>query len=142
MSFRNAPIKLGAALGVVALAVVMVSAPASASTVSHGSTGIRIVAQGQTVNGGWVEYTVDGTSSGFGAQAVEKVGGGIWAYGATFNAAGQKVCYSQYEHTKVAHGSSVQMNGQYHSDWVGAGYVSNARLAEHTSATCKTYWRK
>ncbi|TQM80614.1 lactococcin 972-like bacteriocin [Saccharothrix saharensis] len=153
MSFRNATVRLGAALGAAALAVVAVSTPAPAAPVPHGSSpgghsGIRVVAQGQTVDGGWVEYTgagaitVDGTSGEVGAQAVEKVGGGTWAYGATYNAGGRKVCYSQYEHLTVSHGSSVEMNGGYDSDWVRAGYVSYARLAEYTSATCKAYWRK
>ncbi|GAA4872080.1 lactococcin 972 family bacteriocin [Saccharopolyspora cebuensis] len=111
-------------------------------------SGIRIIAQGVTADGGWVEYTgvghivVDGTADGVGARAVEEVGGGIWSYGSTRNAIGQKSCYSQYQHDTVAHGSSVSMDGREDSEWVGPGAVSSARLTEYTTATCKTYWRK
>jgi hypothetical protein len=153
MGFRSAAIRLGTAAGAAALAVVTVSTSASAAWVPHGSatndqSGLRVVAQGRTTNGGWIEYagvgeiTVDDTSSEVGALATVEVGGGVWAYGATVNAGGQKVCYSQYQHLSVAHGSSVEMNGLSDSDRVGAGYVSYARVAAYTSATCKTYWSK
>ncbi|MEV8443306.1 lactococcin 972 family bacteriocin [Actinosynnema sp. NPDC051121] len=128
------------------------SAPASAATASHGSSsddrsGIRVVAQGQTADGGWVKYTgvgevvIDGTSGGVGAQTVVSAGGGTWAYGSTRNAIGQKVCYSQYQHVSVAHGSSVQMD-DWDSDWVGAGYVSDARVSGFTNTVCEAWWRK
>ncbi|WP_026065837.1 lactococcin 972 family bacteriocin [Actinoalloteichus spitiensis] len=124
------------------------AAAAEGPTVIGEEPGIQIIAHGRTADGGWVEYTgvgeivVDGTTDGLGTRAVEEVGGGIWSYGATRNLAGQKVCYSQYQHATVAHGSSVSMNDKSDSDWVGPGAVSSARLTEHTNATCHAYWRK
>jgi hypothetical protein len=127
----------------------MSSAPAHAGEgTTNDQSGIRIVAQGQTGDGGWVEYTgvgeisTDDTSDGAETMAAKEVGGGIWSYGATYNLAGRKACYSQYRHGEVEHGSSVAMNGRTDSDWVGPGAVSSARLAEYTTATCRAYWSK
>ncbi|WP_197319795.1 lactococcin 972 family bacteriocin [Saccharomonospora sp. NB11] len=132
---------LAATTGIVTvLTGTLVAGTAAADTASD--SGIRIIAQHHTENGGWVEYTLDGDASGMTIQTVEEVGGGIWSYGATANAAGQKSCYSQYSHATVAHGSSVSMDGSEDSDWVGPGGLASSRVTKYTTATCKTYWRK
>ncbi|MCP2330481.1 lactococcin 972 family bacteriocin [Actinoalloteichus caeruleus] len=152
MTMRRFPRVMAAATGIAAAVAGTVlttgAAAAESPTLIAEEPGIQIIAQGQTADGGWVEYTgvgeivVDGTSDGVGARAVEEVGGGIWSYGSTRNLAGRKVCYSQYQHQTAAHGSSVSMNGKEDSDWVGPGAVSSARLTEYTNATCHAYWRK
>ncbi|RSN39877.1 bacteriocin [Amycolatopsis sp. WAC 04197] len=119
-----------------------VAAPAASAAPEGPSSEIRVLAQEQTDFGGWVVYTVDGTSGSMGAQTVKEVGGGIWSYGSGPNAIGQKGCHSQYKHDHVSHGSSVEMDGRTDSDYVGPGAVSDARLVFYTTATCKAYWRK
>ncbi len=134
----------------VASAIVSTSTAAAADGTDPAPdhSGIQVVAYGETADGGWVEYTgvgevtVDGSSTGPGAQAVKEVGGGTWSYGSGPNAIGQKSCYSQYRHYDVAHGSSVSMDGSTDSEWVGPGAVSSARVTMYTTATCKAYWRK
>ncbi len=127
---------------VLASALVTAGTATADDTPSNSQSGVRVIAQAHTEGGGWVEYAADDSSSDFSAQAVEEVGGGIWSYGATYNAAGQKVCYSQYRHETEAHGSSVSMDGSTDSDWVGPGAVSNASVTKYTTATCRAYWRK
>lgn len=135
---------LAATTGIVTvLAGTLVTAgTAAAEDTATNQSGIHIVAQAHTDEGGWIEYAIDDLADGVTIQAVEEVGGGIWSHGATANAAGQKSCYSQYRHDSVAHGSSVEMDGSKDSDWVGPGAVSSARVTKYTTATCKTYWRK
>ncbi|EID56473.1 lactococcin 972 family bacteriocin [Saccharomonospora xinjiangensis] len=111
-------------------------------TATTNNAGIRVVAQAHTATGGWGEYAIDDTADDITIQVTESVGGGIWSHGATTNLIGQKVCYSQYRHNSVSHGSSVTMDGSKDSDWVGPGAVSDANITKYTTATCRTYWSK
>lgn len=83
-------------------------------------------------DGGWVAFNGTGSSragsTGVSAYTVTSVGGGTLSYGATLNAAGQKVRYSQYKykHNSTGHGSSVNMSNLSDSDYVAAGEVSYA----------------
>ncbi|HXH80315.1 lactococcin 972 family bacteriocin [Nocardioides sp.] len=150
-----------AAAGVLMTASPVAASPAAENTAeafsakvakSNKDSGITIIAQGETADGGWVAFTglgravIDGSDSvqapGASARAVVSAGGGTWAYGSTRTLSGQKVCYSQYDHADVDHGSSVKMDGETDSSYVGAGYVSNARVDRYTTQTCYAYWRK
>lgn len=114
------------------------------------TTGIQVIAQGETATGGWVEFTgtgkvvVDGTTpeGTIGTRAIEAAGGGTWEYGSSLNGGGQKVCRSYYYHASVGHGSTVKMNGKTRSAWAPKGGTSFASYTEYTTATCYAYWSK
>lgn len=141
--------RIRSALAIVASSLALGSSAlvAPAAAVTPAETGsITIVARGTTTDGGWVAFNGTGASragsTGVSAYTVTSVGGGTWSYGATLNAAGQKVCYSQYKHNSTAHGSSVNMSNLSDSDYVAAGEVSYARVTKYTTSTCYAYWRK
>lgn len=128
-------------------------APAEAAApAAPSSDGIKIIAQGVTAHGGWVEFTGVGhitivgtkvlTSSATVAPlTVKEVGGGTWDYGSSIRLNGKKACWSYYYHPSVLHGSTASMSDLSDAEVADAGGTSYAYVTKYTTATCYAYWR-
>lgn len=118
---------------------------AGADVTTTGS--IKIIDGGETETGGYVTFTGDGTvtvdgqsSDGFAAAATKRVGGGEWRYGTSYNAGGQKSCFSKYYHWYNRHSATARMDGYTDTDTSGARGWAEAYVIRWTTDTCRVYW--
>lgn len=112
---------------------------------------VKIVSQGRTATGGWVEFTGTGTveidGSATKAPTIRpfalidtKIGGGRWIYGTTVNSGGQKACHSKYHHASRWHSATAKMDGYSTKKVMEATRWANAAVIRHTRATCRAYY--
>ena len=129
----------------VLLGSVCVASPAHASPSGLPTDAVRVVDQGRTTDGGWIAFTGLGTSGStkqLKGYTVTSAGGGVWDFGSYLTAFGQKVCYSNYYHPSLWHGSTAIMSGQPSRSDVPARITSHAQVARYTFDTCYVYWRR
>lgn len=116
---------------------------------------VRIVDQGRTATGAWVEFTGTGTVEVDGsAKATQTptigpyalvdtwVSGGRWFYGTSVNSGGQKACHSKYHHKWRWHSATAKMDGYVSKKVMEKNRWANAAVIRWTNETCRVYYNR